>query len=137
MLVPEDVHEVLCTCSLRFDGYRWLEARHPGGHSTDFRRYVDPVVETLRLHDDEEANFAACFALQRFLCKWGGEMLPQESRHHVAWRYLFLHLHTREVPVRFRYAEYADRWDRDHAKIAGAHAALVREALLINGVTCQ
>ena len=126
MLLPEDVCETLCVCSLRFDGLRWLEARHPDRDATDFRFYVEPTVETLRLHADEEENFAACFALQRFLCKWGGGMLSPESREHVAWRYLFLHLHTREVPARFRHPEYADRWERDHARLAGAHAALVR-----------
>ena len=133
MLLPEDVHETLCVCSLRFDGYRWLAARHAGTSADDFRPYVEPIVETLCFHDNNEANFAACFALQRFLCKWGGETLPIESREQVAWRYLFLHLYAREAPTRFRNPEYADRWDRDHARIADAHAAVVRETLLLNG----
>ena len=133
MVLPPDVEEALCVCSLRFDGYRWLEAHRPGENLTDFRLYVDPIVDTLRLHSDDDLNFAACFALQRFLCKWGGEMLPPESREHVAWRYLFLHLYRQEVPVRFRHPEYAERWDREFAQTASAHAALVREALLVNG----
>lgn len=133
MTLPRDVFDTLIACSLRFDGYKWLEARHPGADA-NFRQYVDPIVDTLRLHADQEANFAACFALQRFLCKWGGEMLPPEGRHHAAWRYLFLHLYSQEVPAEFRAPESFHHWERDHAAKAHPHAAIVRETLLLNHI---
>ena len=133
MILPQEVQETLTVCSLRFDGDRWLAERHPDA-ADDFSPYAAPVVETLCLHADEEENFAACFGLQRGLCKWGGEMLPPVSREHVAWRYLFLHLYRQPVPIRFRLHEYADRWERERTHLIEAHAALVRAALLVNGL---
>ncbi len=124
--LPQDVVNAMVTCSLRFNGYKWLEARHPG-RTTTFAPFVDPIVKTLRLHTDEEANFAACFALQRFLCKWGGEMLAPDSREHVAWRYLFLHLYARKTPSEFCDPAKQNEWERDHAPQAEAHAAVVRK----------
>lgn len=35
-------------------------------------------------------KLAACFMLQRYLCKWGGEMLPLTDPGHRAWRVLML-----------------------------------------------
>ncbi len=133
MHLSPNVHETMVICSLRFDGYRWLEER--GGETQGgFSRYVDPVVQTLRLYAEEEANFAVCFALQRHLCKWGGETLPPEHREHAAWRYLFLHLYRQPVPACYRLDEYVNRWERERVHVAEEHAAQVRAALLVNAL---
>lgn len=38
----------------------------------------------------EVEKLAACFQLQRYLCKWGGETLPFTDPDHRAWRVLML-----------------------------------------------
>jgi len=129
LLFSDALNETMQICALRFDGYQWLETMRSDGE-LNFAQWTVPLVDNLTFHEDETANFATFFALQRFLGKWGGEMLPLSAPEHTAFCFLFLHLHPLPVPAGFAFADYESRWrDIDRATIA-AHASTVRLALL-------
>ena len=65
-----------------------------------FAPLVDPVVETLTLHENLNDNFAAFFFLNRSF-HWGGEHLTKYSRDHIAYDHLFLALYRLEVADEF------------------------------------
>lgn len=120
-------HEVMTTCALRFDGWKFFEERDD---EQIFVTLTDRFVTTLRVSSDPNENHAAFFALQRYLCKWGGEQLPEFSREHMAFRYLFLHLYRAEIEPSLRCLEYWERWNSRYAPDAEEHAAEVRESIL-------
>ena len=126
--LPDEVTETMIVCALRFDGYRWLKGVR-GDDEIDFPPWTVPVVDTLVFHDDENANFATFFALQRWLFKWGGETLPYSAPDHTAFRFLFLHLYSQPTPEGFAVEEYQTRWRRLPAEVVNRHAAAVRHAL--------
>ncbi len=119
----------MTTCALRFDGYRWLEATRGRG-ANDFTPWSVPVTRTLRLHPTTEENFAAFFALQRWLFKWGGEMQAESAAGHTAFRFLFLHVHHLPTPPDFVNPEYDRQWLGIDRSMIAEHAAAVRAALL-------
>ena len=124
-----DIIEAMLVCALRFDGYRYLEVVHRElSKETDFSPLVGPLVDTLSFHTDPNDNFAAFFALQRFLHKWGGEHLTKYSREHMAYDRLFLMLYRQPVPKDFVDQEYDLRWEREFASRAEAVAAYVRNS---------
>ena len=131
-ILTEEDERVLILCALRFDGWQYLRAI--GEPDNDFRPLVEPVVETQQLHSEESNNFAAFFALQRYLHKWGGEMEPDESPVRQAFYHLFLHMYRRPVPDAFRSDEYANPWselsDERIEKVAGT----VRQALRVHPI---
>jgi len=87
------VTDAMNLCALRFDGYAFLESLQNTGTPVEFSDLLEPVVKSLILHPDQNRNFAAFFALQRFLFKWGGEHLTAYSSEHIAYDFLFLHLY--------------------------------------------
>lgn len=123
----------LTVCALRFDGYAY-EGSVRGDRETwtggILGELVEPIVETLTLHPVQEANLAAFFGLQRYLCKWGGERLGPESPEHVAYGFLFLHLYRAEIPTEFMMRDYVERWDRDYRDRVEPIASMVRTELL-------
>lgn len=123
------VESTMITCALRFDGYRWLEEAWPPG-ANDFTPLTVPLVRTLRLHPTAEENFAAFFALQRWLFKWGGETQSQGAADHTAFRFLFLHLHHLPTPIDFVNPEHEWQWLGIDRGMIAEHAAMVRAALL-------
>lgn len=123
------VEDTMITCALRFDGHRWLKVTK-GPNANDFTPWTLPVTQTLRIHPTTEENFAAFFALQRWLFKWGGEMHSQAAADHSAFRFLFLHLHHLPTPPRFVNPECQRKWHGIDLKVVAEHAAIVRMALL-------
>lgn len=116
-------------CALRFDGMLWLEQKtqlEMHLNVNDFSPWVMPVVDTLQLHPDTSSNFAAFFALQNSV----GQTLPQPIETHIAHRYLFLHLHTRQQPTDFTSTEYEKEWRSLQLAVILQHAAIVRHSLL-------
>jgi hypothetical protein len=121
----DDITEAMLLCALRFDGYSYLEVVHPKlSKETNF----SPLVETLSLHSDLNDNFAAFFALQRYLHKWGGARLTKYSREHVAYDHLFLMLYRQPVFKDFVNRDYDVRWEREFASRAEEIAAYVRNS---------
>lgn len=129
--LSDEVQETMMIGSLRFDGWKWLDAQQ-SDKELGFSPWIDPVVNTLTLHLDMEANFATCFALQRFLCKWGGEQLPESSPDHTAWRFLFLHTYAHPTPSRYVFEEYETKWQRLRREIIEQHASEVRRGLILS-----
>ena len=113
--LSEEITKAQTVCALRFQGYEYEEAAGiavDGVTGGGLSRLIDPVVETLNLHTVHEGNFAAFFGLQRYLFKWGGEYLAKDSKEHIAFDFLFLHLYRLNVPARFSNEEYVSQWNR-------------------------
>lgn len=125
----ESEDDVLITCALRFDGYRYAEASGldgPEGEGPGLAALSVPLVKSLELYPNPLDNFAAFFALQRFLYKWGGEHLTAFSREHLALRFLFLDVYRLEVPDEYRVESYCDEWSRKYAADRERLAAAIR-----------
>ncbi len=130
---PYSVTEIEWTCALRFDGYKYEEAVGLDDAGGGFSLLVDPIVETRSLHEDPLKNFAAFFALQRFLHKWGGEHYTKYSQHHIAYDFLFLECYRRDVPAEFVDAEYQRKWQGLSQDEVEAAAAFVRNSFRRKG----
>jgi hypothetical protein len=137
---PEDdqdlENDILITCALRFDGYKYKDATGIGssdGFLSGLMELSEPVVERLELHSDPDRNHAAFFALQRFLYKWGGDYLSISSREHLAFRFLFLDLYKRDVPAEFRHQEYWERWQKRYEPRKEHYAGIIRNTFCRKG----
>jgi hypothetical protein len=125
-----EIEETVMNCALRFDGYAWLEGDKPHREAEVLAAANENLLRDLTLDAGLEVNFASFFFLQRFLGKWGGEMLPRSDRHHTAYRFLFLHLHSHPTPERWIHREYEARWQNTPTERVVQHAATVRRMLL-------
>jgi hypothetical protein len=133
---PEHVTEAQIVCALRFQGYEYVEANYEqvqGEVSTGFPTLIQPVVESLTLHERQEDNFAAFFGLQRYLFKWGGEYLTMYADEHIAFDFLFLHLYRHDTPLGYSNDEYVSRWNRDFKGAAEQAAAVIRSSFRRKG----
>lgn len=122
MLSDKDRETIDC-CALRFDGHAYAESRKRPDLLPEL---TGRFVKTLKFSSDRNNNLAAFFALQRFLGKWGGEMLPESSRDWIAFKFLYLHLYRVDIPSEFRLAEHHASWARRHAHRAERVAARLR-----------
>lgn len=127
------VEQAQITCALRFMGYEYETAKVGKGELLLYK-LVEPIEKTLTLHPNNDDNFAAFFALQRFLFKWGGEKLTKYSDEHIAFDFLFLHLYATEPPKAYSYPEYCLEWRQKYAPDAERYAAQVRKSFRRVGV---
>jgi hypothetical protein len=127
MPLGHGVDDTMITCALRFDGDAYASRL---GDDELLTRLADRVVETLRTSPDQNENLAAFYALQRWLYKWGGETLPENSRDRQAFRLLFLHVYRVEVEESLRFEKYHEKWLSLGADLIEDHAAAIRESLL-------
>ena len=114
-------------CALRFMGYDYEEKTglyEKGGLPS----VAQPIIDSLVLHKDENANFAAFFALQRGLHKWGGEYLTKYSEEHIAYDFLFLHLYRVTPPAEFTDSKYSVQWEERFVDQVETIAAFVRKS---------
>jgi hypothetical protein len=120
--------EFLYICALRFDGYKyWQErCRNFGVKSNNLTPLTVKLVATREFFTEPFDNFAAFFALQRYLGKWGGEYLTEFSEAHIVFCQLFLHLYREEVPSEFRIEDYYAEWQRKYEPIKEQLAAQIR-----------
>lgn len=133
---PEAVTSCQITCALRFDGYRYLDSWNEGAPQESRIEFMDltvPVVERLELYENRNHNFAAFFALQRYLFKWGGERLTKYADEHVAFDFLFLELYRHDPPEEFLLPSYAENWRELPAADIEKHAAFVRKSFARTG----
>jgi len=128
---PYDVGWLQIICALRFTGYEYEEQKlaveKPSLMMVDC---VREVVRSLTLFDDPLKSFAAFFALQRFLFKWGGERLTKYSREHMAFDFLFLHLYRVPVPDEFANRHYLAEWGKFPTEQIESAAAHVRRSFV-------
>jgi len=125
---PDDAIMAMFDCALRFDGYKYEQEAglaDPVVTGKGLSDLTDPVLETLIFYGNEVANLAVFFWLQRHF-KWSDDTLTQDSREHVVFDLLFLHLYRAEVPERYRNEEYCSRWEREHKDSSEELAAMVR-----------
>lgn len=127
--LPWNIEETMMHCALRFDGYAWLDA-HPDRKEERSPVLPEDGLRNLVFDPDVEVNFTAFFMLQRFLGKWGGEMLQPSDKHHTAYRFLFLHLHALPTPPRWAHGEYERTWQAIPPERVAAAASAVRRVLL-------
>ena len=122
----DEVNASLAGLALRFDGYAYAASR---GSEQLLKTWAERFVRTLRAADDPHEDHAAFFALQRHLSKWGGEALSEQSREHLAYRLLFLHLYRIPAPPEFVLGGGELHRDLDPGRLE-AVAARVREQLI-------
>lgn len=123
----DNIDSVLTACALRFDGYAFESFLHrTNAPLKELFDIVEPIIKSRTLYPDQNYNFAAFFALQRGLSKWGGEHLTIYSDDHIAYDFLFLHLYRLTPPAEFSSPNYLKRWETDFRPIAEAAAALIR-----------
>ena len=130
-----DIEQAIAVCALRMDGYRYMESLHPefcGESMPHFAPLVDPVVETLTLHENLNDNFAAFFFLNRSF-HWGGEHLTKYSRDHIAYDHLFLALYRLEVADEFACIEWNRQWQQEYRPRAEILASYVRNSFRRKG----
>ena len=126
-VTDDEVDAFLAGFALRFDGYACAASR---GRDALLAEWSTRFVRTLQLADDPLEDHAAFFALQRYLTKWGGEALSEQSREHLAYRLLFLHLYRTPAPAAFALGDGARHLrDLDLGRLE-AVAARVREQLI-------
>lgn len=121
-----NVEDAMTTCALRFDGYTFMEET-----GFDHRAALDTFYQTGEWnHLTLPQQMSAYFLLQRYLNKWGGEMLPHESKERGAYHSLFLVV-CREAPPEqsktdFDTQPYLSEWERRFVPQLDAIEAAIR-----------
>lgn len=120
-MVSED--DILIAYALRFDGHVHLRD-HPFDHHQAYGEYFE--TDDWK-HTSPMEKLTVFFLLQRFLYKWGGEMLPKTSLEWKAFRSLFLQTYQYEIPKEYRHWEFYADWEKEFASNQALHAEIVRE----------
>ena len=104
-----------------------------GPDKANFPSLVQRIEDTMEFYPDPLDNFAAFFALQRGLGKWGGEQLPAEHPARVAFHLLFLHLYREQIPGCFQWNEqpFYEEWQSKYEPHREQLAAYVRKHLVL------
>ncbi len=89
--------DILITCALRFDGYKYREMA-----GFDEEKPLQQFFETGRWHLSPLEQMTTFFILQRGLYKWGLEHEPRDGRYWKAFRTLFLLSYGHRIPHAFR-----------------------------------
>lgn len=89
--------DILITCALRFDGYKYREMA-----GFDEETPLQRFFETGRWELSPLEQMTTFFILQRGLYKWGLEREPRDGRYWKAFRTLFLLSHGHRVPHALR-----------------------------------
>ncbi|MFW5683037.1 MAG: hypothetical protein ACOC1G_08545 [Phycisphaeraceae bacterium] len=118
---------IITAYALRFDGYAYQEETgFDGVYDRDGRKLSRNFFDHGTLPDNHLERLAFFFKMQRFLCKWGGEMLPQQGGYWRLYRTLFLDLADADIPPRFRLEDRYAKWEEDFMPHHDASVALVR-----------
>ncbi|MGQ9872306.1 hypothetical protein [Leptodesmis sp.] len=93
-------------CALRFKGYDYKEDKDLAESSARAEKEFP--------FESNNDNFAAFFALQRRLYKWGGEMLPRNDPLFQLFDRMFLYLAPLDVPAEFASPEHVKKWQEEY-----------------------
>lgn len=103
-----DEDEILITCALRFDGWKYKEL-------TDFDQVkaLDDFFATGEWNISPLEHLTTFFLLQRGLFKWDLEYEPRNGKFWRAFRSLFFLVYDYEVPEAFKFTgtDSYDRWE--------------------------
>ena len=115
--------DILIAYALRFDGY----AHEFSGDSQQdvLRHELSLAVEDGIYPEDPIIQLRCLFSLQRYLCKWGGETLPECSAEWRAYRMLFLMTALAAVPEDYRHPERYGTWVLEYEPDRHKHIAIV------------
>jgi hypothetical protein len=107
-LEPLDPADILVHCALRFDAYQYLE-------DTGFNveAAIDAYKQTETWDCSDEEKLAMFFTLQRSLDKWALVYEPYHGRWWRIFRQMFFDVVEIPLPGKYRYEQWADRWDTD------------------------
>lgn len=89
--------DILITCALRFDGYKYREMA-----SFDEEGPLQRFFETGRWHLSPLEQMTTFFILQRGIYKWGLEYEPRDGQYWKAFRSLFLLSYGHRIPHAIR-----------------------------------
>lgn len=119
---PRSENDILITCALRFDGYKYATNRK-FDHLAAFRT----IEQTGDLAPFERLqHLTLFFMLQRYLYKGGGETLSHRSPEWRTFRELFLLCCRATIPKSYRFEPYCTEWERTYAPRIDEWIALVR-----------
>jgi hypothetical protein len=119
--MSDPADDILITCALRFHGYAYLDD-HPFDHQRALQQYIEDGILPAAI----EQQMAMFFLLQRFLYKWGGEMLPRTDLYWERFRALFDLVSQHDVPERYRESHHAETWSQEYAPRLEECRAVVR-----------
>lgn len=135
-----EAYEILSDYALRFDAPRY-EQEH------DLKVKIQDSFHKLRegktVHLDHLEQMCLFVGLQRYLSKWGGEMLSLSSIEHRLYRELFLSFAKVEIPQEYssdnersdlKHNGWYSIWERKRSRTCDDDMLLVRrvhESLLI------
>jgi hypothetical protein len=128
----EGEEHAIGACALRFDGYAYWETRYRDfGHkdASNPGEVSGMLAEGRCFFENDLDNLLVFFLLQRYLGKWGGERLPENSNEFITFLLLFLHCYRLEIPERFRFEPYYTEWQRQSPADYESLAARVRRSL--------
>lgn len=123
--IPNEAIHGMYVCALRFDGCRYEEEILNDSCGLGLLKITQPIQESLLFDRDPAVNFAAFYTTQRRLKE--DDML-KDSRDHILFDMLFLHLYKAEVPARFRNEEFCCKWEAEHREQAEIMAAMIRDS---------
>lgn len=125
----------IATCALRFDGYKFAEARGNrfGPDQLGMDDFVDSVERSREFPEDILECHLVFFCMQRYLGKWGGEYLTEYSDEHTFFRLMFLHLYREEIPSEYREESWCIKWVREFQPFQEVLAGRIRRTLRRRG----
>jgi len=123
--IPGDAIHGMYVCALRFDGYRYQQEYLPDADDRGLANLTDPIRESLLFPRDLNSNLAAFFWTQRRLKE--DDML-RDSRDHVLFDLLFLHLYQVEIPTRFINKDFIRDWEEYTQEQVDIMAAMIRDS---------
>jgi hypothetical protein len=122
---PADAIHGMYMCALRFDGYKYEQEILHESSCIGLQKLAEPFRESLILDRDLTVNFALFFVTQRRLNE--DDML-RDSRDHLLFDMLFLHLYQAEIPSRYRNEDFCRLWDKYTQEQVDIMAGLIRES---------
>jgi len=118
--------DILIAYALRFDGYS--PAFEADEHQQLLSHAVATAIEDAVYPTDLITQLRCFFNMQRFLCKWGGESLPECSAQWRVYRTLFLMTALADVPIGYRHPERYASWAEEYEPHRHQHLAIVAAA---------
>lgn len=119
---PRSEDDILIACALRFDGYKYVTNR-----KFDHIAAFQTLKQTGDLAPFERLqHLTLFFMLQRYLYKWGGDMLSPRSPEWRTFRELFFLCCRAKIPKSYRFEPHCTKWERTYAPQIDEWIALVR-----------
>ena len=107
--------------ALRFDGYQYAQEKYP-----QERDFPTDQLEQHLIPEELLDQLLFFFFRQRFLHKWGGEMLPRSAPHWRHFRDLFLLTCQASIPEAYQHPSYHQQWEQEFKPDLEKHIETIR-----------